>query len=459
MKYVVAMRRRWMLTLIAVVLLMIGGGCTITRTTSTAPGMATGLEYTGAPIAPSTATTAAPTPTSVPALPTATTTPPPRSTPQTPTTTPTTVPTVTTVDPTLSPIDPVLAARLQRILDQTVANNTVPGAVLSVSIPDHRPWAAASGLADRAEAQRMLRTTPYRIGSITKMFTAVVVLQLVEEKHLDLDDHVGTWLPDVVPHADTITVRQLLNHTSGIPNYLEDPAFVTQAYRDPERVWEPQELVDYAMENGTVFPASTQQRWAYSNTNYVILGMLVEEVTGRTLAEEIRERILDPLEMKQTVFPPDEPEHDDQARGYVGRLAQEHGAMSFVWATGNMVSTTGDLHRFARALFDGSLLEPQTRATMLRFVAARDRAGLHDLEYGLGVMRTQFDLSSGGDQRDAPPQVTVLGHIGGWGGFRSALWYVPEHDIVIELGLNQANADPVPVTTRVLDAILTHDDQ
>lgn len=348
-------------------------------------------------------------------------------------------------------LDPALTAELQHLLDEAVADGFVPGAVLSVSVPGYTSWTGASGLADREQGLAMEPNTLVRIASVSKMFTAVVVLQLIEEGTIKLDAPIATWLPDVVPNADTITVRQLLQQTSGLYDYLEDRAFVGQTQREPNREWMPEELVAYA----TQFPPNPADRWDYSSTNYVILGMLVEQVTGQPLAQQMRQRIFEPLGMRQTSFLPQETIQGTPAHGYTKGTDITSASMSFAFATANIATTADELQRFGRALFKEDLLRIETRNLMFGFVSGRGQYDMPELEYGLGVMRNQLPINDQvAGQPRSPEAGLVVGHIGGYGGFRAALWYAPESNIVIALSLNQAQTDPNDLATHVLDTML-----
>jgi len=356
----------------------------------------------------------------------------------------------------LSALDNALAAELQQLLEVTVADGSAPGAVLAVSVPGYATWTGASGVADVATQAPMEPTTQIRIASSSKLFTAVVVLQLVEEGQLALDAPIATYLPDLLPAGDTITVRQLLNHTSGLYDYLEDRDLIAEAYRDPEHAWTPDELVAYAARFPLSFRPGARGAWNYSSTNYVILGMLVEQRTGNPLAVEFRRRILDPLGLAQTVFTPDEPIPGVLAHGYSDNVDLSDAPMTVAFGTASIVSTAGDLQRFAEALFTGALLKPESLAEMEQFVDGRGQYGMPELAYGLGVMRNRLPVGPAPDGSARPAAAsTVLGHIGGFGGFRSAVWYVPESGITIALGFNQAAADPNRLASRVLQAILT----
>jgi D-alanyl-D-alanine carboxypeptidase len=294
------------------------------------------------------------------------------------------------------------------------------------------------------------------IGSVSKLFTAVVVLQLVEEGKLDLDGPIGTWLPEIVVFADRTTVRQVLNHTSGIYDYLEDRRFFTQAYQNPGRAWMPAQLVALAEQVGPSFQPGAAGEWDYSSTNYVILGMLVEQVTGQPLADVMRQRIFEPVGLTHTFFAPDAAMEGQLAQGYVDDSDRVNLSMTFVYATGNIITTAEDLQRFGEALFMGDLLSPESRATMTTVVETGGAYAMPELQYGLGVMRARLNVGPTVDGAPRPEEAsTVLGHIGGLAGFRSAVWWVPESGITIALGLNQANVDPNVLARDVLEVILT----
>jgi D-alanyl-D-alanine carboxypeptidase len=294
-----------------------------------------------------------------------------------------------------------------------------------------------------------------RIASISKVFTAVVVLQLVEEGRLDLDAPLSTWYPGLVPAAEAVTVRRLLNHTTGIYDYLEDKAFLGRAYDLPDYRWPPAELVVHAAQNPPSFSPGAPGQWDYSSTNYVILGMIVEAVTGRPLAVEMRERIFTPLGLQRTFFAPNEPVDGVVARGHRDERDVHNLSLSFAFATANMVATTADVARFGKALFGGELLAPETMALMQTFEDGKGQYKMPTLEYGLGIMRNQLPVGPDAQGNARPATAyTVMGHTGGFGGFRSVLWHEPVSGITIALGENQGATDPNILATRVLDAVL-----
>jgi D-alanyl-D-alanine carboxypeptidase len=347
-------------------------------------------------------------------------------------------------------IAPELAAALQRSLDQIVSDGKIPGSVLAVHIPGYAVWTGASGFIDWQRSQPMTPSTPVRIASISKVFTAAVVLQLVEEGRLDLDAPVSAWFPDLLPAGDRTTVRNLLNHTSGLYDYLEDKGYLARAFERPEHRWAPEELVSYAAGQKLLFQPGQPGAWDYSSTNYVLLGMVVEAVTGNRLAHEMRERIFIPLGLNDTYFAPDEEVHGRAARGYRHEHDYTEISLSFAYATANLVSTVDDVQRFGEALFGGELLRPESLAAMQVFEDGKGQYNMPALEYGLGVMRNQLPVAA-----DVPASAgTVLGHTGGFGGFRSALWHAPASGVTIALAMNQGATDPNILATYVFEAIL-----
>jgi peptidoglycan/LPS O-acetylase OafA/YrhL/CubicO group peptidase (beta-lactamase class C family) len=353
-----------------------------------------------------------------------------------------------------TPIDPVLAAELQQILDSAVKDRTIPGIVLTVRLSDGTTWTGASGIANTTDSTPMQIDTLVRIGSLSKMFTAVVVLQLVEEGAISLDMPVSTWFsPTLIPNGTNITVRQLLQHTSGLYDYLEDRKLVSEAYQNPARVWTPEELVRYATQFPASFKPGTPGAWDYSSTNYVILGMMIERVTDHSLEQELRQRIIEPLALTHTYVVPQETVEGPQAHGYSKGTDQTDVSMSFTFGSANIVTTVDDLRVFGDALFSAQLLKPETLKLMQQFVNGKGQYAMPKLEYGLGLMHNRVLMSPDAGEKFST-SVNVIGHIGGFGGFRTALWYAPESNILVVLSVNQAAVDPNELVVPIFEAML-----
>jgi D-alanyl-D-alanine carboxypeptidase len=269
-------------------------------------------------------------------------------------------------------------ATLQRALDRVVAAG-VPGAALLVRV-NGRTIRLTSGYGNLKPRTTMRANDRFRVGSVTKAFVATVVLQLVAERKLALEDTVAQWLPGVVPNGKRITVLQLLGHTSGLFDYGGDAHFVEAAYRNPLRDWSPREIVAIAVSHRPSFAPGT--RWGYANTNYYVLGLIVEAATRQPLGAELRRRILEPLHLKATSFDTAPRIAGHHAHGYFLSPLEDVsiGSPSVVWAAGALVSDGEDLARFFNALLGGRLLPPAELRSMETIAGSTPL-----FSYGLGL--------------------------------------------------------------------------
>ncbi|RAG87559.1 D-alanyl-D-alanine carboxypeptidase [Streptacidiphilus pinicola] len=293
-----------------------------------------------------------------------------------------------------SPTPPSLEGVLRTTIAQAVKDG-YPAAV-AYARRGRQTAAAAAGSADVATGRPARTDDRFRIASNTKSFVATVLLQLVAEHRLSLDDSVDRWLPGVVSGAGNdgrrITVRQLLNQTSGIYDPTTDPAFFAPYLQrhDMDYVYTPRRVVAEAVAHPPLFPPGT--RWNYSNTNYLLAGLVIEAVTRRSAGEEISARILRPLGLTHTTLPLTDPHiHGRHLHGY----DLEHRDVtvfspSYDWTAGAMVSTLGDLATFDRALFSGRLLPAAEQRALETVPDVPDNDG-----YALGVTRASVDCGGG----------------------------------------------------------------
>ncbi|MFJ2259589.1 serine hydrolase domain-containing protein [Streptomyces sp. NPDC087844] len=266
---------------------------------------------------------------------------------------------------------------------------------------------ATGGVADQATQAAVRPGDKFRIASAGKTFVATVILQLVGEGRLSLDDTVEHWLPGAVSgHGNdggAITVRQLLQHTSGLFDYTADfPEFASKAgyQADRYRTWTPEQLVAVAMRYAPEFAPG--EGWSYSNTNYIVAGMIIQKVTGHTWNEEVTRRLIRPLGLRDTLAPTTDSRIPGRhLRGYSS--FEEAGPaiditelnVSAGGAAGAMISTTADLSRFYQALLGGRLLRPAELTAMKTTVPAPElEPGWPGVRYGLGLMKVP--LSCGG---------------------------------------------------------------
>jgi D-alanyl-D-alanine carboxypeptidase len=258
---------------------------------------------------------------------------------------------------------------LRNLLDQQVKRQGILGMVMAVRLADGTVIWDTSGYTSPSGRERWSANTASQIASVTKTFTAVVVMQLIEEGKLSLDEPVDTWFPEQ-PNGDRITVRMLLSHTSGLANYTT--TFGTDLEKWT-RAWAPEDLIAEANKSGPVgVPGSSSAH--YSNTNYIMLGLIIEKVTGNSWAHEVESRIIKPLGLKDTKFVKEGMWNGGVVLGYTktsdGYLSPLdlpwYPHASTAWAAGGMVSTASDLMTFASALFDGKLVSRETLAIMTK---------------------------------------------------------------------------------------------
>ena len=226
-----------------------------------------------------------------------------------------------------------------------------------------------------------------RVGSVTKMMTATLIMQLAQEGRLQLDEPVERVLPGVVPGGRHITIAQLLGMRSGLYSYNRSPVFAEQAGRDRDRVWTPPELLAFAFAEPPDFPPG--ERFEYSNTNTIILGLVIEALTGRSYHEAVQERIAAPLGLRRTAIGMDATLPRPHVDGYVFEGGRRVNATSWTptwgWAAGGAYSTPPEIGRFVRALMAGRLLEPGAVATMVDRASEFAHPGFPPMRYGLAV--------------------------------------------------------------------------
>ncbi|WP_433335189.1 serine hydrolase domain-containing protein [Spirillospora sp. CA-294931] len=323
-------------------------------------------------------------------------------------------------------------------LDAIVKEGT-PGVIARVN-----DRGLVAGVADRATGRRRQADERFRIASLTKPFTATVLLRLAADPavRLSLDDTVEKWLPGLVQgngyDGRTITIRQLLNHTSGIYNYNNDKEFLAKFSGEAflEHRYDgatPEELVAAGISNPPVFKPGAKGRWHYSDTNYILAGMIIEKATGNTYAHEVERRVIRPLGLRSTSVPGRSPRVPAPAARHYSTLLGDkvHDVTEFdpsvAGAAGQLISTTRDITTFWRALLGGRFLSGEQRREMFTTVGVEgdDGHGGKGDEYGLGVRK--FRLSC---------QVWVWGHGGMLPGSLSRVGVSMDGRTVVSLNRN-----------------------
>jgi D-alanyl-D-alanine carboxypeptidase len=277
-------------------------------------------------------------------------------------------------------------------------------------------------------------------GSIGKTFAAAVTLQLVAEGKLNLDDPLEKWFGREpwfarLPNARDITLRMLMNHTSGIPEHVLDEKFIEALRANPDRVWRPEELIAYVFDKKPLFAAG--KGWSYADTNYILVGMVFERVSGKKLYSEVARRILKPLALSDTI-PSDRRALPGVITGYsrpdspfkfTGRVIVDGKFVAnpqMEWTGGGFASTAGDLARWAKALYEGRVLGKRELEQMLAGVDATGGRGAGG-SYGLAV---QIRNSEWGRS---------YGHGGWFPGYLSEMEYFPEKRIAVAIQFNTDN--------------------
>ncbi|RCV56172.1 serine hydrolase domain-containing protein [Marinitenerispora sediminis] len=353
--------------------------------------------------------------------------------------------------PETTPPPPRISAaervRLQRALNTVVAEGS-SGAVAELVETNEGgsdTWNGVAGVADRTTGEPVDPEAHFRIASLSKPFAAAALLQLVGEGKAGLDDPVERHLPGVVEGGDAITLRMLLSHTSGLFSFNRAMPSVLD---DRDRVWRPEELVRVANEQGPVFEPGTDV--AYSNTNYVLVAMVIEAITGQPYDEVVRQRILEPLDLTETYIPRDSamPEPAMHAylavRPYAGAERQPVDITEFNptrwYGTAQLVSTVSDVNRFYSALFGGQVLDDEMLTEMLEIQATDDEG----VGYGLGPRH--YTLTCG---------VKVWMHSGNIPGYRN--WTV--HSETRHFTMFQARyvANPDPPAWSAIETVMCPD--
>lgn len=332
-----------------------------------------------------------------------------------------------------------ISKKLQTLVDSMInAEGEYPihNVVLLVHSPKIK-WKGASGMAD-GKTEVMTADHKIKIASIGKVFTATVILQLIEEGYLDLEDTIDKFLDDPVvklarlhildgaSYGYQITVRQLLSHTSGIADYMEDSRFLPDVLEHPKKEWSPSKILEkyyeYRTNEKALFPPG--EGFNYSDVNYVLLAMIVEQVTGETYHAQLKSRIFGPLGMDNSYL-----EYYEEPRG---NKPLSHAFLSTIdlvtevntsmdWGGGGIVSTCEELNTFFRALVDGKLFKKESTLEQMLGAADQGRGG-SDYDYGLGIMRRSIH------------GLTFYGH---GGAYDCDVYYCPEKNICVCMSLNQ----------------------
>src|SRR5262245_1059570 len=326
-----------------------------------------------------------------------------------------------------------LDVRVQAKLDSAYKQGKFPGATLGIAFADGKTLAFAVGMADTTRHEAMKPTSLMPQGSVGKTYVAAVALQLVDEGKLVLDAPVSRYLGKElwyhrIPNAETMTVRQIMSHTSGLVRYEFDDRFLADLLKDPYKIWKVEDQLAYLFDKAAPFAAG--QGWDYSDTNYLVLGLIIEQLTGNKLNDEILRRVIRPAGLRETI--PNDKAELPIVQGYAGAdnpfggdVMMVNGRMTmnpaFEGAGGGWSSSAVDLARWAKKLYEGSIVPAARIAEAVQGVPAQLGP---EVRYGLGVIIWPS------------PKGPVWGHSGYFPGYITEMRYYPDAKIAIALQMN-----------------------
>lgn len=353
-----------------------------------------------------------------------------------------------TTESSTAEAEPSYVAEVQASIDKAMTDNVIPGAVVTIESPTQGNWTGTFGTQVIGEDRPITADEYFRFGSNTKTMTSTVILQLAQEGKLALDDPIAKYVENV-PNGDRITIAQLSEMRSGLYSYSFDPAFNATLDNDPQKAWTPDELLAIAYSHPVNFEPGAE--FEYSNTNIVLLGLVIEKLTDMTAAEALQQRIFEPLGMSHTSLPvatdssiPDphpqgysfgtnvstidtfelpEPQRTEALEGTLKPNDETDMNPSWTWTAGGAISTVGDMVTYTKALVDGGLLNDDMQKTRLDSIQPIEPQAPETAGYGLGIARFGPAL---------------LGHDGQIPGFMTVAVNDPNSDLTIVIATNLA---------------------
>lgn len=348
------------------------------------------------------------------------------------------------------PVNAVMAQRLQDKLDSCVNHYNVPGISVSLLLPGNRYWNGASGLSDIYANIPLDTTMLFQNASATKMYVAAMIFQLAEEGLLSIEDTVGKYIAPIVYIPGNTKIRYLLNHRSGLYDFIaQNPASGSTFFAYPDSVWDHRLSIETYID-APMFPQGSS--FYYCNTNYVLLGMIIEQITGHTFTQELHDRFITPYGLTQTFMPPEDTVMGVETPGWTSFSAPGvydtdaaplfHPCFeSMIFTAGAMVTQPSDLCKFTRLLHGGQILNDTSLTRMKQFTPVSAGGGNG---YGHGCIRYPF---AGGK--------TYYGHSGDISGFTQFSAHNPIDSITITVSINRNNAPRIPIAQAILNVLYT----
>jgi D-alanyl-D-alanine carboxypeptidase len=331
-----------------------------------------------------------------------------------------------------------------------IKRSGVPGIMMSIQDPSSGMWSGASGKADLKSSVDLQSCNISRVGSTVKTFTASTIFLLQEEGKLSLDDKASLYLTsdDIknIENADVATIRQLMQHSSGIYNYIQNLKFQTGSLNDLIKEWSPDELLSYARGKKAYFAPGTDV--LYSNTNYVLLGMIITNIEGKPFWDVFQEKIFDPLNLTATSFAATDPVPTNIIRGYVDFYSNlnvmnstYYSGWDYFTADGGLISNAYDLNIFLSALFAGKLISEASLNEMMDWrLPDNTDSEFYPVYYGLGIFMMETPWGQG------------YFHSGDAIGYYASMVYFPKEETTITWAVN-GNYGAIDEYTQTKDAM------
>lgn len=351
-----------------------------------------------------------------------------------------------------SPTNPK-ASQYQNLLNEIVQKRTV-GIMMSVYHSNSGTWLGAAGKADIANNVAMQPCMISRMGSTVKMFTATIAMILYDEDKISLDEKISHYLKgsymNKIRNADKATIRQLLQHSSGIVNYIQNPKFQTASMNDLKKEWRAEDLLPYAYDLDAYFAPGTDVR--YSNTNYILLGLLIEQIEKKPLHEVFDQRIFSPLGMTKSLFASKNPVPQNIVRGYIDLYSNYkitestyYSGWDYYTADGGLISNPYDMSIFFQKLMNGEVIRTELLNEILAWKTPNEQdADFFPIQYGLGI----FKMTT--------PKGDVYYHSGDAIGYYANMMYIPSTKSVVIYAVNSnyGKLDEWVSTKKAIENIL-----
>lgn len=347
------------------------------------------------------------------------------------------------------PVDSVLATALQNKINGYISQYDIPGISVTIFLPGERVWSGAAGLSHIYNSIPMDTSHLFEMASVSKMYTAAIIFQLLEEGQLSLDDTVGKYLPSMNYIPSGTTIRNMLLHRSGLFNYTNNPTIGNVWFATPDSIWPHMQMVNTFINSPTLFAQGTS--YSYSNTNYFLLGMIIESITGNTFADELKNRILIPHGLSEIYFPPDDSIPATYTPGWTSftlpgvyntdaSIILNDCSRSMAYTAGAVVAKPSDAAKFTKLLWTGQIISDSSLAIMKQCTNLT-LSSSNVNGYGYGAMRYIFNGKA------------YYGHNGDINGFTEMTFYGTTDSVGLIISINRNTAPRGLIATDLMSFI------